>query len=283
MTASSGELAEYDFPPRPEDPDTLAEWEQTMSHYKQTIPSNICVTPPSTSNGAEILRKVLGSRYSSNWSGYLTASPKAENDWVGVSGEFIQPYYHPTQCRQTRSAHWVGLGGIEPNGRLVQGGTVIGTDHKIKPFMNFLQPQYEHGDLRVPGINMHKEDKVRVTLFYEIANEELVINYFDNTTGDFSNWGIRGLPHQFYDGSVGDFVDERTFNLGAEHFSPLPNFDKNEWLAAKVYNREGNWEKLVQANTKRVFMQPKEHVMAAPGYIKADGKSFTNNFFRCSP
>jgi hypothetical protein len=285
LKATAGELAEYDFPARPKDTETLDEWQETMESYKETVPSNLCIAPRSEGNSAEVVSKEPGVFNSSNWSGYLTVDPKAENTWVGITGTFIQPYYHPTQCEHTRSNHWVGLGGIGEKGhfRLIQAGTVIGTDHKIRPFLNFLQPAYEHGDLRVPGIKIGKKDSVRITLFYELANERLIANFFDNSTGKSTRWGVQNLPHQFYDGSTGDFIDERSTDGATGKYYDLPNFVKNEWFATKVYTKEGDWQKLSNANPKRVFMEAGGHLLAAPGYLRQDGKSFTNNFFHCSP
>ena len=275
LLATDEELDEYGFPARPEDGDSLSEWQNTMAQYEETVSSDLCVAPAGTSAPAEL----TGGDTFANWSGYRTIDPKGENAWAGITGNFVQPFYHPTKCKHTSSSHWIGLGTY----RLIQGGTVIDSDHEIWPFVNFIQPEYSHPDIRVPKLKIRAKDRVRLTLFYEVANERLQISFFNNTTGGSTRYYVKGLPHQFYDGSAGEFIDERRSNALSGNYLALPNYDVNEWHGTKVFTRSGAWQKLSKANPRRILMKAGGKILSAPGYIRADGKSFNNNFFHCSP
>jgi hypothetical protein len=74
---------------------------------------------------------------------------RAIDDLPVIQGSFVQPFRHPPRCPNSSSSHWIGLGG-DGDG-LIQAGTVIDQNGNLFAFYNYLQPQYEVGDFRLPG------------------------------------------------------------------------------------------------------------------------------------
>ena len=279
LTANDEELELYAFPPRPTDSESLDEWTEEMQAYQGTAVSDLCTAPRVTNSASE---EFGPSHESLNWSGYVARAPTNENTWVGITGSFKQPSYHPTKCKYARLSTWVGLG----NKRLVQGGTEIDSDHRIHPWIEYLQPNFDSQSVRLPGLNIKANHRMRITLFYQVANERLVISYFDTSTGESTKAFVKNLPHDFYDGTTGEFIDERPseyFDGVFRGYYNLPDYDRTEWYATKLFTKDGKWQKLAKANPHRLAMVLRGKILSAPGYLKPDGKSFTNNFVRCAP
>jgi hypothetical protein len=119
---------------------------------------------------------------------------------------------------------------------------------------------------------------------YSTANERAEFVYFNNTTGEQQSVYVRKLPSVFYDGSYGDFIDERRALIKTGKYLNLPNFGVAKWSRVKVFTSGGSWQKLGKVNRERTIMhEAGGQVLAGPGYLRPDGKSFQNNWFHCHP
>lgn len=282
LAASAEELEEYGFPPKPEGGEELEEWEADMEDAETAAQPGACNTIYSSaakSANAEL----------DKWSGFLTVDPKFKDRWVAIQGNYRQLTTHrDPYCPGATSSSWVGLGGLYA-GSLIQAGSYISRNGNLRSFYNRISPEHEKPDKRLK-IPVHPNDRIHVYLNYQTANERTDLFFLNKTTHQY----ITGrhvpteLGPQFYDGITGDFIDERR-SLVKENevvrVYPRTNFHIAHWSKARVETKSGKWQKLGKANRYRARMRtsPSNVQLAAPGYLRPDGKSFRNNWFHCEP
>jgi len=114
LTATSAQLNEYGFPPRPTDPSALQQWQAEFRNYSGAA------NPPPFLAGSNITTQtgpVLGSdpitagtTTSSNWSGYVILG--SSGTFTHAETTFVEPdKTYPTVCATHAEVTWAGIGG----------------------------------------------------------------------------------------------------------------------------------------------------------------------------
>ena len=224
VLASDEELEAYGFPPRPPDPDALAQWTADYSHWKAAAQPGMCELPESAA--------ASGPHFSSNWAGGM-------NNGAGFTGSSLtwtQPGFTYTCGTAAKLAWWSGLGGWNyPGGqeRLIQGGTDTATDltgshpNIIFPWWEMLTTNTDNPMVKMGGPTpaIAPGHQIRSTVTYNSAGGFAVMAVYDITTGiTYSSGAIssyQGHPTSYYyDGSTSDFISEAPTN-SAGNVEPL--------------------------------------------------------------
>lgn len=140
LAASSAQLAEYEFPPRPTDPEDLAAWVSDMTNVtpETPLPSSLQSLPEQFTPPHQL------------WSGW--AVPTRHNVVTSVTVRYNEPTYQYRRCPyRPATGIWAGLGDYPiPQSKLGQDGTAfgygsLGADEawmQVLPYMN--QPRDLH-------------------------------------------------------------------------------------------------------------------------------------------
>jgi hypothetical protein len=288
LKATDEELAEYALPPRPTDDIELASWESEMALLRSSpIPTPCLVQSvsgffqPAPPDGSE-----PDITTSSNWSGYAASDPGVD-EWEGVQSDWTQPTGQNT-CTADYESTWVGLGGFyDPPGRLLQAGTTM---HHASgyPFAWYEYLNDSGGILAtaLPNVNVHSGDAIHVEVLWlsEITSADFFV--VDNTNGTFQTITVSNLS-AYYDGSTGDFIDERPMvgPFPPGHLSALRNYGTVSWTNTKVQNATtGSWQSLGTQTKKKYKMVANDGttVLSKPDALSSN-TSFTDRWKACGP
>jgi hypothetical protein len=281
FTASNSELEEFGFPVKPAagEAEQLAEWEEVMSGYSGVSPGGACTSPSSRIAGG------AGESGSSeqtltNYSGFRTWEESGKNVWKGVKAWHVVAEKNPNTCSNDAIDQWVGLGGKE-HGALIQGGSKVNAGGYFHAFINRFPAGGPTPPDHVVRMEVEPGDRFYAKLEW-LPNREMARVFFkDKRTGKVRPVLMKSINSSFFDGSVGEFIDERPEHTETgEHFS-LYNYHLDEWSRAQVETLAGQWKKLGEQPRRRVTMQEEGKVLSEPGGLRQDGMSFMDHWRHC--
>lgn len=256
LTASDAMLERYALAPRPSqsEPEQLRLWEEQMSTYREMSPPVGCTgtPPPRTGVTGEVIH--TGTEGNPNWSGYVTSAPTNRYQWNDAWADFTQVNgaSHFSCKSNAILSSWVGLGGDhEQYSGFIQAGTDAYTNGTTAQWIEYWAGNW-HEATYFPEMYVYPGDYIGLNVSYNVSTETATFEVYDQNTGIFRSVVIPGLGLQFYDGSSGDFIDERP--AGETGYYPLLNFGQHQMLFAQVRNAAGNWAWLGETNNVREQM-----------------------------
>src|SRR6266852_5885476 len=128
------------------------------------------------------------------------------------------------------------------------------------------------------GLDLSAGNKILTQVSYEAANNQADFSVLNLTTGQ-GRTSTESLNGTWYDGSTGDFIDERPFNGTFEH---LQNFGQVGWNLSQVQvGSTGSWSNLGAESHVRTTMVEASTTLAHASDL-SDPNSFTDNWDACS-
>jgi hypothetical protein len=286
LKASDEELERYGFPPRPsaKDADHLAHWQELMAGYRSTGAPVTCngAPPPRTGETEPVSHTVVG--YNNIWSGFMTYDPGNRSHWNAAEADFFQinGAAHTSCSSDAVASSWVGLGGWNYGG-LIQAGTDAYTSGKTSVWYEWIAGSFDESAY-FPEMYVNPGDYIGVLVEYKVSTETATYVTYDQNTGVFRSVVMPGMPSQFYDGSTGDFMDERPTSRATGKILPLLNFSTHMYYYAEVRNSAGNWAWLGEPNRARVLMYSNPNgtgnLLADPGLMESVN-SFRDTYYHC--
>ncbi len=251
LKASDEEVARYSFPPRPGDAEgkdvtqqSLSDWEGLVSGFKEAGPPITCEGPvdPGSTNSEPVQNSPL---YNQHWAGHMVHSNEGERS-VATFGHFYEPSGNAyASCKSTALvSNWLGLGGWNGSGKLLQSGTGTATNNQHTIWW---QGYWEEGNGKRGGLEpqyfMEKvpfEANSYMGFYtgYNLAEYKAYFYLSNESTG--VTWPIAtGLAPKYYDGSSAESITERPGNGKKEPefgYYPLLNFNHETFWNIKWQN-----------------------------------------------
>lgn len=202
--ATDSTLAAFHLPPRPTEPGALAEWLDSYGHALHQTPLS---SPPCMTNKNAATSNPI-------WSGRL--SSRTSGGFTDVTGYWTQPNFVSYCLHASDRSIWDGIGGWGSSGqnKLIQAGSTT-TGPGINDVSAFIEVYDLEDVINEPTPAVKTGDSFKVETTYSTSNGGTATWWFTNRTTGISHgyyqWSISG----YYDGSHGEFVDER-----ASHGSP---------------------------------------------------------------
>lgn len=273
LTASDAQLQEYGFPPRPQNPNELAQWKSDMSHWKRVAAPTLSTIP-----GIDHRLRRFNTSESANWGGYVNTS--SSNQWIAVQGNWTQPTPGSTSCSNADESSWAGLGGWN-TGSLIQAGTDMNYGNTPVAWYEYLKPNGGVAEQPISSITVRPGDSMHVYVSYQTSTGQTDFYVADNTTGT-SKSVLVTLDSNYYDGSSAEWIDERpTVN---NSLVPLLNYGSDPWTNAQTYNTQGVWEPIGNNSYTSVVMQNNTgnyDFLSEPSSLQTSS-SFTDYWLACS-
>lgn len=229
--ASDEELERYSFPPRPTDvggkgwtEESLSEWEDLVSGYKEAAPPVACEGPsaPYSTNGDPIEYALN----SNDWAGHMQKPifSNPEERAVATIGHFYEPSGNAyASCKSNALvSNWMGLGGWG-TGRLIQAGTGTATNNQHTAWWEAISPGESLPPQYYPALIFGPSSYMG---FYAGYNRALLRADFylsNESTGQVIPVSA-GLGEKYYDGSSAEAITERPGNEKGGNY-PLLNFN----------------------------------------------------------
>lgn len=286
LTASDEMLERYAFAPRPpqSEPEQLALWEEQMSTYREMSPPVGCTGAPPPKTGITGEVRHTGTEGTYNWAGYVTSAPGNQYQWNDAWADFTQVNgaAHFSCKSNAILSSWVGLGADATYSGLIQAGTDAFTNGTTAQWIEYWAGNW-HQATYFPEMYVYPGDYIGLNISYSVSTETATFEVYDQNTGVFRSVVIPGLGLQFYDGSTGDFIDERP--AGEAGYYPLLNFGQHQMLFAQVRNASGHWAWLGETNNLREQMWSGGEINLGKLLARAVGldsvNSFTDKYSAC--
>lgn len=211
LKGSDADLLKYGFPKKPTTAKCLAIWQDAMSKAKYYVAPDMSAVTAAASQ--------TSSTNSPNWAGYVIQDIENKTDgytpkYDEVYGTWTQPTYTGNTANP---ACWVGIGGTDGSGFLVQAGTAAGacnTDPKTgKPYGGLVgdgNNQFFVEDVplgisyRFP-MSLSAGDIVYCDVTYNAVGKYATAFFENETTGKYSSIPFVATN---YDGTTADFITE---------------------------------------------------------------------------
>jgi hypothetical protein len=286
-TASDTELAEYGFPARPSNPAEAEEWNEKYDGAQSSRP-DICNglvrsdAKKPEGGGAPTVETTP----SGIWSGYEAFNAENKNVWTAIKGLVTLPTPKAPQCTGgSLLAEWVGLGGdeerepYEPQG-FIQAGVEEDSAETLSTWIEYY-PRNGEGTSVTLGIPVAQNDLVEQEVAYNPDTEMARIVLYDVTTHEyFPPTTIPLSKASYYSGSSAEFVDERPTYGEVNRAAELRNFGSINWTHAEVRSKEG-WRPIGKEPLRRNVMRSGKTVLAEPGPIGSDNRSYVDRWKNC--
>lgn len=285
LTATNAKLQEYGFPTRPTQSKQLQQWKSEMSKWKKTPIPKVMTIP-----GIEHrLSTTIASSCSSYpgvycnpiWSGYYNNS--SYNEWVGVQGDWKQPYVGSTPCSNADEVAWAGIGGLH-TGSLLQAGSDMNFGGTPFAWYEYLEPGGGVAEQPLPKVNVHPGDSMHTYVSYQTSTGIADFYVADNTTGTSQPAKVT-LNSNYYDGTTVEWVDERPSNCPTPTTCTpynLLNYGSDPWTNAQSYSIYGYWNPIGALPNQQLFMEDSSgNVMSASSSLTTSS-SFTDYYHQCS-
>jgi hypothetical protein len=284
LTASADDLDTYGLPPRPEDPDSLADWTAQMTQWPRTPDAGLCeesvVNRAAMGHHASSSGAIFTIENSSNWAGYSVSTP-GTTTYIAVQGDFHQPT-RGASCSGAQESSWTGIGGFnDTTGHpLMQTGTAITDTGTYYAWYEYLNDSHQNPPVTMQSVKVHPADRIHTYVVHQRSTGKTTFYVADNTSGT-SQSVIVSLASSYYDGTSAEMIDERPFNpiIG---LLPLVNFDQISWTNAQIQKTSGTWYTLGSQSEIEIDMRTSSiHYLAFP-YSLDTSTTFRDNYFNCS-
>jgi hypothetical protein len=300
LTATDAELDYYGLPPRPSSAAEVAEWAAEWASYTWSPPPALCVA-----------RDLRAATYSPTWAGAIALG---RNDYTRVVARLTEPTasYCPGSSPSSHVS-WVGLGGFNTDGGLMQNGTIqtgkIVVDPSTKRQLDHFwfelisggTPAHDTGIWMLNfndteggvGAKVKSGDVIDVATAY-IPSAKKVKFYFHNvSTGYVKTIGptdhfpdkdnVRFSVESAYYGGTAEVIDERTENLESKKYDQLRKFTPVQWRSAKVSFAGGTPVPIRQApkHAGLTMWSKASGTMAGPDGNGLPADAFNDNWRGC--
>jgi hypothetical protein len=293
-TASDEELEKYGFPEPPTGTADREAWDEEMNGATPSAASacnGVPITTNATATGEEVKSQTLETPV---WSGIAAFNVEDEEEWRALKGKFSVGSANSPRCEHGAHSAWVGLGGLEGEGRpataLLQTGVSYYGFGSQKPFSWVeLIPRHPNGknEAAIPvALHVKHGDRIEAYVRYNPLTGHVEFFLNDLTQGKFlPPFNIGGVTaKEYWDGSTAEFIDE-AFEGEAGNLFQLENFGKDHWADTQVKNLAGSWEPLGAVSRRRLILRrtSKSELQAFPEALGPDSKSFNNVWAACKP
>jgi hypothetical protein len=291
--ASDTDLTTYEYPPRPPagaPAQEMATW-VAITKAKRQASSQLCVIANSMAGSGQ--HNVAPSP---TWSGVFD-----DTNWgyqfVTVWGYFQQTGFGGTCYNTEGSASWIGLGGWNPTqppfAALMQVGTVndsMNTGNRIMPFDEWISKNgVDTGGRDYSGGSVNPGDSVANFLTYNPGNGLLQAYVYDaSIKPNGAYWPDQQAldPNLYFNGTTGDFIDERPFNYNTGQNDNLRQWYLHtiNWTFGQVATADGrrvgtgaDYHSLIQMQGQGGI----NHILATIFSDVATDTTWTNNWQGC--
>lgn len=228
--ASDDELHRYGFPPRPVDvggkewtQESLTEWENLVSGYKEAAPPVACegpIAPYSINN-----EPVEYAHWTKAWAGHIQHVEGFGERAVATIGKFYEPSgnAYPSCKENALVANWMGLGGFE-NESLIQAGTGTATNNQHTAWWEALAPSGSLPPQYYPALVFGPSSYMGFYAGYNKAELKAYFYLSNESTGQVIPV-VAGLGEKYYNGSTAEAITERPAGKEKGTNYPLLNFN----------------------------------------------------------
>lgn len=224
-TATTAQLNEYGFPPRPADAAGLRQWQKEFSNWTGAVSPPPFLTEINASSETD---------YSDNWSGYVIKGTL--HTFSQAETTFIEPdKSYPSACSSHAEVTWAGLGGWYSGSTLAQDGTYLGNEvggidnhqawWEIYP-QNAIEPVPFHAS---PGYPFDASTRWLGNGYYRFF-------MYDYHTGH--SWAMDALTEAGYSNDSAEAIAERPTDNGK--LTHLTNFGTLRFSWAKANDKGFN-------------------------------------------
>lgn len=235
LTASSSELAAYDFPPEPAGEADRQAWEVAMAAYRSDDP------PPAQFSVAEdgsVHSFGTTTHYYSNWAGYTAGTWGSQSHtYVAVKADLTVP--STGSCNfGNETGFWIGLGGTaaSPTNDLVQQGVEcgdpsIGAGGSFRPFTEFAETFGEHVLCGQSSWTLPAGHVIYQNMSFQTSSSTAYFYLEDETSGVAHSCSETPSSGWSFDGNTADWVAEAP-NGYAVSFGSVPFTDAEAELGS---------------------------------------------------
>lgn len=280
LSATDRELEVFAIPPRPSDPGGLQDWTDIWSHYRNTGNTDFC-----SSNVSAAIQ-------TPNWSGKLDHC--AAGYCKKASGVFYQPAFSDATCGAGATHFiWSGLGGVLPDGGLLQSGTFHVGSPSTYLFWEYLNRSHPNPPATVPaqiiwnGV-VHVGDQIQPTTWHYLdsltGTPRVSMSIFNVTTGanypvgPFST--INGYPlSDYWSGLSAEYINERGLTASGYTYYSRPVGDSALWSSAYTNANAASSPTFIPEDIK-MLSDDKARFLGYPGGF-GSGASFSNHWQYC--
>ena len=292
FTASSAELIQYGFPPKPDSSQTqaLAEWNKVVSHMKYAVePAPQKLQGHNTNEGTLQVP---------NDYGYIALKYNDPNI-TNVSGEYAQVGDNNNPCSPAEESTWIGMGGIDTAQYLfVQVGSDEYGDATMHPFYETFNSTGSSSDSNPISMSVsdHAGDTLYPTLGYYASSNQMDITLTDETTNTYEAQFIYDASDpshpdkNYYNPNEADWIVENAV-YGSTRQNML-KFTSEAWNNTELAFWNGSslsWKAISAWDFYKVTGQ----YQSAPGQpyggsdvsttaLSSDGLSFSQNWTGCN-
>lgn len=283
-SASSDDLQAYGVPARPSAASERADWDATFGRltgdsFAPVRPCTPDSVPSSAGVAIDFKRNVSDADVaatapqgsadfsSGNWSGNYVGTTGAgyvRAAYTHVEGYFYQPSFGSTTCSGSAETSWVGLGGLNEK-RLLQAGVFsprAGDPNASAPypFWEAISPTADDGAQRLASFAVNPGDQIRTRVQYTPSNGTLDVYVYDLASGMYNPTRLYFRDGTYYDGSTGEYIDERPSYFNAS--VPLRNFVSDLWTGAVATPTGGTFQPFGNLPHQGIVMQNGGHDLA---------------------
>jgi hypothetical protein len=277
LTATTDQLALYNFPQRPTDRASMRQWTAAMRAFKRVPAPQEAAT---YTTDADIAATNFATVYG-NWAGYTAGTRgTTTHTFSAVKTNFTIPSISGTACSNTHQVgFWIGLGG-DDNGAndLVQQGAECGSTvvhpaggAAFYPFTEFI-PAAPKAFCSQGSWSLAAGHVTYENMSYQTSAAEAYFYFEDETTGTAHSCSSGGPSGYTFHGNVADWIAESpAISTTVPDFSAVTFTDTNAEL-----NSSSSWVTLgSRTENKYVFGSSSSTYCMAPGSVASNGAQFT--------
>jgi hypothetical protein len=279
LKASDAELAEYNFPERPTDPQSLADWEDAMGDYKQFVKPNFKLKKQQTQQIPQALTSY--DNYFTNWSGWIKQYDG--NTYKAVSGNWTVPNVATNTEPNNDYAYsstWVGLGGVGNGTQLMQAGTEQDYHYTTSNYDSSYSNYYMWWEVlpasqtEVSSPAIKPGDAIYVSVSYTSGSFHWYLE--DKTTGKTTS-GSKAYSTSYYDGSTAEWIVERT-QLADGSLPDLAHFGTESFTSDQAETSGGTWKYLSNSDWTIAMQTDSGLELAYPDTSVGTGGAFKDHW-----
>jgi hypothetical protein len=233
LTASSVQLQEYDYPPRPSDPSQESFWEQLVTAtrtppepFLAEIPTSADPGEPAGDDPAD-----SGGTEFFNWSGYGEQS--SDGAFASSGAEYYEPHYDDATCSSAEAVIWGGVGGWDKGDPLAQEGTAHNVPN-LADHQAWWEVDPPNGSGRIAPLDYTTNVGDHIfdyTLYGYPAAGDYDLSVDDITTGQDTTKYYQ-VPSYDYSGDSVEAIMERPTSEPSGSLTALSNFGTMSFLAS---------------------------------------------------
>ena len=275
LTAGASELAAYDFPARPTEPEELADWTTAMAAFEWSEGTDepLDVATEADAEGHFVT-------YYTNWAGYIVGDVNAQNHmYVAVKGNLTVPTNSGTCSSSNIVGFWIGLGGTAHSNDLVQqgvecGSPAVGSGSAYRPFTEFANTAPPVAFCGFTSWTLPAGHVIYQNMSFQTSVNKAFFYLEDQTSGTAHSCSRTAPSGWSWDLNTAEWIAEAptgtSINFGSVRFSN----------ARAQLSSNSSWVTLASQTESKTIQggDSTSHYCISPGAISTAGDAFTDSW-----